>query len=124
MDIDLVSFAPPSTDRLAWHVGLALNAPVPSRVRTVRVNGQLWDDWVLTQGGHVVPTLTGGGSHGVRRPAQYVSSASAGGEFLEGRGQPEVAVYLPWEGAGEYELALEVAEGDSASLDFHSPGMS
>jgi len=115
MNIDIASFAPPRAGRLAWHVCLSLNAPVPSRVRTVRVNGQLWDDWVLIQGGHVVPTLAGGGSHGVRRPAQYVSSASAGGEFLEGRGQPEVAVYLPWEGGGEYELTLEISEGDSAS---------
>jgi len=109
MNIDRVSFLPPSADRLAWHLRAALAIPVPSRVLSVRVNGELWDDWALLQGGHVVPTLAADGSHGVRRPAQYVSSASAGGEFLDGRGAPEVAAYVPWEGGAEYELSVEVA---------------
>ena len=115
MPIESFSFLPPTTSRLAWHVRLSLDVPVPSRVLSVRVNGALWDDWVLLQGEHVVPTLAGGGSHGVRRPAQFVSSASAGGEFLEGRGKPEVAVYVPWVAGQEYEIALEVSEGDGAS---------
>ena len=69
MPIDTVSFLPPTHQRLAWHVRLSLDVPVPSRVLSVCVDGRVWDDWVLLQDEHVVPTLAAHGSHGGRRPA-------------------------------------------------------
>ncbi|MFA6109915.1 MAG: hypothetical protein WDA75_14205, partial [Candidatus Latescibacterota bacterium] len=110
MQIDRLLFSPPTDRLLAWHLRLTLQVPLPSRVRGVEVDGTAIDDWVLLQDDRVVPPVPGASRHGVRKPALHVSSASAGGEFVAGRGTPELAVFYPWQAGSRYQVRLEVED--------------
>jgi hypothetical protein len=127
MSISRVSFHPAGVGIMAWHLRVELDVAVPARIKAVRIDGAELDDYVLVQDGRVVPCRVADGSHGVRKPAQYVSSASAGGEFLAGRGTPELALFCPWVSGQEYAVEVDLSVGDTdlkLSAQARAPGQS
>ncbi len=109
MRIDRVSFSPPAAPLLAWRLTASLQAPLPLQVHGVMIDGAPVDDWVLLQDGKPVPPVPGKTRHGVRKPSLHLSSASAGGELVAGRGQPEVAIFHTWQPQTTYDIRIEVA---------------
>ena len=113
MQIDCVAFSAPTERLLAWHIRLALQVQLPSKVQRVEVDGVPVDDWVLLQNGFVVPPVPSEAArHGVRKPAMHVSSASAGGQFVVDRGAPELAVFHAWQAGATYQVRMEIETED------------